>query len=186
MKACQSGGLFATETSAYMCIDEEFKRAEKEDRIVERALGEVFNRPPRPMSTPESIAAGHAAMAEGRERAAEALARRIESKELLSAAELRSALGIPQAEIDDAVVSNRLFSFEAPGGEHYYPAFFAAADMERPSLELVAQKLGGLPAASKYHFFLSKWTNLGETPLDALKRGRVDEVLQAAAGFVDT
>lgn len=169
-----------------MWTADEMQRAEDEDNIAQRALDDALNLPPRPMSTPESIAAGNAAMAEGRERAAETLARRIENKELLSADELRSAFGITQAEIDDAVDSNRLFSFEAPGGEHYYPAFFAAADMDRPSLELVAQKLGGLPAASKYHFFVSKWTNLGETPLDALKRGRVDEVLQAAAGFVDT
>ena len=169
-----------------MWSDDELKRAEEEDRTLQRVLDEATNRPPRPMSTPESIAAGHAAIAEGRERAAETLARRIESKELWSAAELRSALGIPQAEIDDAVDSNRLFSFEAPDGEYYYPAFFAAADMDRASLELVAQELGGLPAASKYHFFVSKRTNLGETPLDALKRGRVDEVLRSASGFAST
>ena len=169
-----------------MRTDEEMKRAEEEDRTFQRLLDETSNQQSRPMSTPESIAAGKAAMAEGRARAAETLARRIESKELLSAIELLSALGIPQAEIDDAVDSNRLFSFEAPGGEHYYPAFFAAADMDRASLELVAQELGGLPAASKHHFFVSKRTNLGETPLEALKRGRVDEVLRSASGFANT
>ena len=169
-----------------MRTDDELKRAEEEDRIFQRLLDDASNRPPRPMSTPESIAAGHAAMAEGRVRAAETLARRIENKELLSAGELRSALGITQAEIDDAVDSNRLFVFEGPDGEHYYPAFYAAADMDRSALEKVSQELGGLPAASKYHFFVSKRTNLGETPLEALKRGRLAEVLQAAAGFANT
>ena len=169
-----------------MWTDEELKRAEEEDRTLQRVLDEATNPPPRPMSTPESIATGELAMAEGRVRAAETLARRIENKELLSAGELRSALGITQAEIDNAVDSNRLFSFEAPGGEHYYPAFFAATDMDRASLELVAQELGGLPAASKYHFFVSKRTTLGETPLEALKRGRVDEVLRSASGFANT
>ncbi|MBZ2208590.1 hypothetical protein [Massilia soli] len=138
------------------------------------------------MSTPESIAAGHAAMAEGRARAAETLARRIECKELLSAVELRSALGVVQQAIDEAVASNRLFAFEGPGREPYYPAFYADATVARSALELVAQELLDLPAPSKYHFFLSMRTNLGTTPLEALKCGRVDEVLQAAAGFMNT
>lgn len=169
-----------------MWTDEEMQRAEEEDRILRRVLDEASNRPPRPMSTPESIAAGHAAMAEGSERAAETLARRIENKELLSAVELRDAIGITKAEIDDAVEANRLFAFEGPGGEPYYPAFYADATVARSALELVAQELLDLPAPSKYHFFLSKRTNLGTTPLEALKCGRVDEVLQAAAGFANT
>jgi hypothetical protein len=94
-----------------MRTDDELKRAEEEDRILRRVLDEASNRPPRPMSTPESIAAGHAAMAEGRERAAETLARRVESKELLSADELQYAIGIDQEEIDEAVEHNRLFAF---------------------------------------------------------------------------
>ena len=138
------------------------------------------------MSTPATIAAGKAAMAEGRERAAETLARRIENKELLSAAELRSALGITQAEIDEAVASNRLFALKGPGGAPYYPGFYADATVDRSALELVVQELRDLPAASKYHFFVSKRTNLGATPLEALKRGRVAEVCQAAAGFANT
>ncbi len=166
-----------------MWTDEELKRAEEEDRLLQRVLLEARNRPPRPMSTPESIAAGRAAMAEGRERAAETLARRIESKELLSADELRCALGITRAEIDDAVEDNRLFVFEGLGGEQYYPAFYAEADMDKGALGRVVGEMGDLPAASKYHFFVSKRTSLGETPLQALRRGRVAEVLQAACGF---
>lgn len=169
-----------------MRTDDELKRAEEEDRILRRVLDEASYSQTRPMSTPESIAAGKAAMAEGRARAAETLARRIENKELLSAGELRGALGITQAEIDDAVDSNRLFALEGPGGEHYYPAFYIDADLDGSGLELIAQELRDLPAASKYHFFVSKRTNLGATPLEALKRGRVAEVCKAAAGFANT
>ena len=122
-------------------------------------------------------------MAEGRERAAETLARRIENKELLSTDAMRKVLGIAQAEINDAVAENRLFAFVGPDGEHYYPAFYADADVDRSAIELVAQELRDIPAASKYHFFVSKRTNLGATPLEALKRGRVTEVLRAASGF---
>lgn len=169
-----------------MSTGDEMKHAEEEDRTLRRVLDEASNSQTRPMSTPESIAAGKAAMAEGRARAAETMARRIENKELLSAGELRGALGITQAEIDDAVEDNRLFAFVGPDGKHYYPAFYAVADLDRSGLELVAQELRDLPAASVYHFFVSKWTSLGATPLEALKRGRLAGVLQAAAGFVDT
>lgn len=169
-----------------MWTDNEMKRAQEEDRILQRVLDEASNGPPRPMSTPESIAAGRLALAEGRVRAAETLARRIGNKELLSAGELRSALGITQAEIDEAVASNRLFALEGPGGEPYYPAFYADADVDRSGLELVTQELRDLPAASKYHFFVNTWTNLGATPLEALQRGRLAEVLRAASGFATT
>lgn len=101
----------------------------------------------------------------------------------MSAGELREALGITQVELDDAVEDNRLFSFDGADGQPYYPAFYADAGIDRPALESVAQELRDLPAASKYHFFVSKWTNLGETPLEALRRGRVGEVCQAACGF---
>jgi hypothetical protein len=169
-----------------MRTDEELKRAEEEDRTFQRLLDAVSNQQPRPMSTPESIAAGRAAMAEGRVRAAETLVRRIANRELLSAAELREALGIAQAEIDDAVEDNRLFSIYAPDRQPYYPSFYANTDLDKVAFGLVAQVLRDVPATSQYHFFVSKRTNLGETPLEALKRGRVDEVLKAAAGFANT
>ena len=79
-----------------------------------------------------------------------------------------------------------MFAFEGPDGEHYYPAFYAAADINRSGLNLVALELRDLPAASKYHFFVSKWTNLGATPLEAFKRGRLAEVLKAASGSAIT
>lgn len=117
-----------------MWTDEEMERAEEEDLMLQRVLEEGRNLPDRPMSTPESIAAGNAAMAEGRARAAETLARRIENKELLSAGELRGALGITQADIDDAVGTNRLFAIDGPDGAPYYPAFYADAGVDRPLL----------------------------------------------------
>jgi hypothetical protein len=169
-----------------MWTEDEMKRAEEEDRLVQAVLAEARNRLDRPMSTPESIAAGNAAMAEGRARAAETLARRIESKELLSAAELQSALGITQQDIDYAVAEGRLFVCVGSDGQPYYPAFYTDGDIDRSAIELVAQELRDIPAASKYYFFVSKRTNLGMTPLDALKCGRVEDVLQAAAEFAST
>ncbi len=163
--------------------DDETKRAEEEGRMVQRVLDEARNRMDRPMSTPESIAAGKAAMAQGRVHAAETLARQIENKELLSANELQHALGITQAEIDEAVGAGRLFAMVATNGEPYYPAFYAAPAVDRTAFEAVALELRDLPPESRYHFFTSRRTNLGSTPLEALQAGRVSEVLQSAAGF---
>lgn len=177
------GVAHASTTEADMWTEDELKRAAEEDRMLQRLLDDASNQQPRPMSTPESIAAGAAAIAEGRKGAAETLARRIENKVLLSADELREALGIAQAEIHDAVEANRLFAFEGPGGELYYPAFYTDANLDKSALGMVVQEMRDLPAASKYHFFISKRTNLGETPLEALRRGRVAEVLRAARGF---
>lgn len=168
-----------------MWANDEIERAAEEDRILNAALKEAETHAAHPMSTPESIAAGEAATLEAREKAAEILARRIESKELLSVDELREALGITRLEIEDAVVAARIFSLEGPGGVKYYPAFYANGDLDRSALEIVAQELRELPAGAKYHFFFSKRTSLGMTPLEALKCGRVDEVLQAATAFAN-
>lgn len=43
-----------------MRTDEELKRAAEEYRMLQRLLDDVSNQQPRPMSTPESIAAGRA------------------------------------------------------------------------------------------------------------------------------
>lgn len=88
-------------------------------------------------------------MTEGRKRAAETLVRRIENKELFSAAELRSAWGIPQAEIDDAVVDNRLFAFIDTDGEHYFPGFFAGGQHGVVDVLLAELDLNKLPLPSR-------------------------------------
>ena len=71
-----------------MWTKEEITRAQAEDRLPQKLLKGVRNRPDRPMSKPESVAAGKVAVVEGLARAAETVARRIECKELLSAAEI--------------------------------------------------------------------------------------------------
>ena len=66
-KVCLIGECpHASGTDAVMWADEEMKRAEEEDPLLQKVLLEARNSPPRPMSTLESIAAGNAAMAEGR------------------------------------------------------------------------------------------------------------------------
>jgi len=119
-----------------------------------------------------------------RQESAAALQRRIDRKELLRPKEFQDALGISRQAINDAVKTRRIFAILGPAGDDYYPAFFADQGLNRREVEKVAKVLEGVPALSKYHFFTSESTYLGSvTPLDALKKGRLAEVLIAATAF---
>lgn len=121
-----------------------------------------------------------------RRDSAAALQRRIDSKALLSPREFQAALGISKQSINEALKSRRMFALIGPGGEFYYPAFYADAMLDRRSLEKVTKALGDMPAASKYFFFTSKSTMLGAvTPLEGLQKGRLQDVLIAASAFKD-
>lgn len=153
------------------------------DRRFEEALREARSRPPAPMVTEKSVREGEAFMAEFRKGSAAALARRIERKELLTAEELLERLGGDRRWVSAALKGERLFAVQTPAGTDYFPAFYADPSIDRRALGSVAKALSGLPAASKYHFFVSKFFTLGMTPLEALAGGRVKDVLTTAAGF---
>jgi hypothetical protein len=51
-------------------------------------------------------------------------------------------------------------------------------------LEQVSKALGGLSGGSKWEFFMTPKISFGnKTPFDALSKGKIDQVLVAAAGF---
>jgi hypothetical protein len=119
-----------------------------------------------------------------RRASAAALQHRIHTKELLPPRAFQDALGIRKQSVNEAIKSHRMFALMGPGGEFYYPAFYADDMLDRRSLEKVTKALGTIPGASKYFFFTSKSTMLGEmTPLEALKKGRLQDVLVAATAF---
>lgn len=60
-----------------------------------------------------------------------------------------------------------------------------ADQMISEAREGLRKVLGHLPAESRHFFLSSKSTWLGETPLEALRKGRMSDVLAAAAGFVE-
>ena len=63
--------------------------------------------------------------------------------------------------------------------EKYFPAF-----LDRRKLEEVTRLLGELPGWRKWQFFTMPKASLnGLTPLEALKRGMVEEVMEAAEAF---
>ena len=88
-------------------------------------------------------------------------------------------------DLDLMIGAGQTQAIVGPSGENFYPAFYADNTIDRRKLETVAKVLGPLPAAAKFFFFTAKSTLLQSTPLQALRMGRVDEVLTAAAGFAE-
>jgi hypothetical protein len=154
--------------------------AVKEDDIVRHAVAQARAHPPE--RAPDHGSA--AFMDDMRRGSAAALQHRIANRELLPSSEFQAALNITRQSLSEAVRVGRMFALVGPSGENFYPAFFADASLDRRSVEKAAKALGTLPAASKYFFFTSKSMLLNaQTPLDALKKGQVAEVMQAAASF---
>lgn len=158
----------------------EWERAQEEDRIAEVALARMRTHRPSTAPTPESIAAGNAAMREAYARAAAIVVQRIKSRELLSIDEFCETVGENRDWLSDALTEGRLFAINGPQGRSFFPAFYADASVTRTDIEQVARVLSPRDPGSQYWFFTSIRTSLQGTPLDALRAGRLDAVLRAA------
>lgn len=167
-----------------MPTNAEYIRAALEDAAVDRALAQADRASPV-ATTPESIEAGDASIAAAYRDAPARLQQRIENKELLTAEEFCGAVGVDVDWLDGALFDGRVFALTAPTGCSYYPAFYSDAGLKRADIERVAQVLAGVEPISQYTFFFRAWTLLGTTPLDALRAGRLDDVLRTAMGFVE-
>lgn len=161
------------------------ERAQAEDAAGKNVLDSAGRRRSMAMATRLSIRQGDKAIARAEEKAATRTVARIANGELISSGELQRALDVKRQAISAAVKAKRLFAIVGPSGENFYPAYYADESLERRKLEQVAKALGSLPGPSKHHFFISKSSMLGETPLQALRKGRQAEVLAAATGFAE-
>lgn len=156
------------------------------DAGFERLLSDKLAQRPGSLVTEQSKAEGASFMARFQADSALALSDRIEKKEMISSAELQDRLKIRRQSISDAVASRRMFAIVGPGGNNYYPAFYADPSLDRRSIEQVSKILGDLPGAVKYQFFTAESFALAATPLEALRKGRLPEVLIAAERFMNT
>jgi hypothetical protein len=103
---------------------------------------------------------------------------------LLRAQIVCEALGITEQRLSKSVAIGRIFSVEV-GGEHYYPAFFLANELDRKALSKVTWRLSGLTGWEKWSFFTEPKETLGGlTPLQALLRGDVKQVTRTAGAVV--
>jgi len=85
--------------------------------------------------------------------------------------------------LEGAVGSCSIFCIEQDG-KRLYPSFFVDSGYRRRDLYLICRRLGALPGGSKLQFFAQAKASLGGiTPLEALHRGMMVQVLRAAEGF---
>jgi hypothetical protein len=160
-------------------------QAGEEYEIAQRALRESKPYVGKAMTTPQSVHEGDAVVAEAWAKSKVTMPIRIANGEFLTSGELQARLHIKRASISGAVKAGRMFAVVGPSGENFYPAYFADKGLDRRALERVSKSLGTLPASSKHHFFTSRSRLLRATPLEALRKGRVNDVLIAAAAFAE-
>lgn len=103
--------------------------------------------------------------------------------ELLDATAFAARMGWTRQALSKALAARRIFFIEH-AGVRYFPAFYADPQNERRHLEAVSRLLGDLPGGAKLQFFLNARGSLGKlTPLQALRKGRLDPVKRAAQAF---
>jgi len=104
---------------------------------------------------------------------------------LLRAEIVCEALGISEKKLRKDVARSRIFSVDVEGA-HYYPAFFLVNELNRKYLAKIVRRLGGLSGWRKWGFFTKENESLGGlTPLQALMRGEVKQVLQTATALCE-
>jgi len=133
----------------------------------------------------EPIAADNLHIAETHLRAAQMVEQQIERKELLTADEFCETLNAETDWLESALDECRVFAITGPNGRSYYPAFYADPTIRREHVERVTRALALLDPRSQYLFYTTVRTPQGETPLDALRSGRLDEVITAALRAAD-
>jgi len=111
--------------------------------------------------------------------------RSLVKRHLLSSAGLQAALNLTRQAVSAAARARRLFTVDVEG-QSYFPAFFADGKVDRATLENISRILGELPGWTKWDFFTTAKGSMGNiNPLEALRKGRVEEVNRAAAAFVE-
>lgn len=106
------------------------------------------------------------------------------SHELLRGPEFRARLRMSPQALNRALKAKRIYALRGPSDEPVYPAFFTTRSPGRTALERVCKALGDLPGGCKHFFLTSRRLSLGAmTPLQALARGKEDEVLALAEAF---
>lgn len=103
---------------------------------------------------------------------------------LLTSSEICSQLGITRQALSKAVTGMRMFYLDGASSAQWYPSFFVRDKELRREIETVSVALGELSGPMKFQFFSSPKHSLhGQTPVEAIEAGRVDDVLRSAEAF---
>jgi hypothetical protein len=136
--------------------------------------GEPENGPREPAS--------RAALEEKAQAARRAL---VQSRQLLSSANTQETLNLTRQALSAAKTAGRLFTVDVEG-QSYFPAFFTDGKVDRSQLEVISKLLGQLPGWTKWDFFTTRRGSLGDlSPLEALRKGKVEEVRRVAKAFAE-
>ena len=103
------------------------------------------------------------------------------TEQLLTSTAFLAATGLKKERLSAAVAAGRIFCIIGPDNLDYYPAFFADRSAYiRQCLRNVCLSIRNLSACAKYEFYItdSRWLRGGGTPLEAIRAGRVNEVLR--------
>jgi hypothetical protein len=103
---------------------------------------------------------------------------------MLTLAEAAQALGLTPPAVNDRFRAGRLIALEAGARGRRYPAWQFEDEVAGKPLEAVLEVLKGLNAWTSYRFFTTPDSALeDETPLDMLRRGDTEAVVEAARLF---
>ena len=161
--------------------------------LVERDVGEVTDTlqvptfPPKVRELLANLPAENRAFMETLARQSMAArARQVENGALLTSADLCALRQITRQALSKAVKDGRVFWLDGPSGVQLYPSFFARPKSERIAFEKVSRALGNIPGGSKWQFFSTPKRSLGGiTPVEALDKGNVEQVITAAVAFAE-
>jgi hypothetical protein len=103
---------------------------------------------------------------------------------MLTLPEAAQALGLTPPAVNDRFRAGKLIALEAGARGRRYPAWQFEDEVAGKPLEGVLEVLKGLGPWTSYRFFTTPDSTLeDETPLDVLRRGDTDAVVEAARLF---
>lgn len=163
----------------------------KELTILEKAIGELKARFTEELEeTPKASARTESKAMTSIFQAAADLAhtnleRMVCQGTLLASVEFSNRLSWSRQALSKALGSHRVFYVDFMS-KRYFPAFYADPTYQRVQLEAVTKVLGDLPGGAKMQFFFTQKGSLGgDTPLEALLKGKLQKVKDVAAAFAD-
>jgi hypothetical protein len=133
---------------------------------------------------PEASTARIDPLAKARARGVSLRQRILARDDMLTLAEAAQALGLTAPAVNDRFRAGKLIALEAGARGRRYPAWQFEDEVAGKPLEAVLEVLKGLSPWTSYRFFTTPDSTLdGETPLDVLRRGDIEAVVEAANLF---
>lgn len=109
----------------------------------------------------------------------------VKSGQLVDADAFCTLSAMHPSELELGLKENRFFQIEVYG-KSYFPSFYFDPGFRRSEIESISKLLSCLDGSVKWQFFTTpKLTLGGATPLEALVKGKIQEVALAARGFAE-